>query len=285
MFSFQHALDLAGGSADPTSVNLINASENGEVETVNKLLKAGADPNAIIRRKNPLTESIKNDHPAVVKMLLEAGAAERMIIPSDIYERPIFRHGQSTLHFAAMEGSNAVLRMLLAMGVDVNIKNEIGRTALSRAAEAGLPATVDTLLAAGAEIDFTDCLGRTALSWAAAKGHACVMEVLLKAGADIESGMPKYRKGHTPLLLAAAGGHDEAVKVLLDHGARINQKDTHRRTPVMRAVINGHVDMVELLAERKADLRQVDGRGATALDFARRAEQWHIAQLLERRRS
>lgn len=79
-----------------------------------------------------------------------------------------------------------------------------------------MEAVVRLLLQKGADLDSKDLYSRTPLSYAAANGCEAVVELLLGSGAEVES-MDKY--GETPLSLANENGHEAVVKLLLKKGA------------------------------------------------------------------
>ena len=67
-----------------------------------------------------------------------------------------------------------------------------------RAAQNGNEAVVKLLLEKGADMESKDKDGRTSLSWAAQNGNEAVVKLLLEKGADLESKDNKYSR--TPLL-------------------------------------------------------------------------------------
>lgn len=79
-----------------------------------------------------------------------------------------------------------------------------------------MEAVVRLLLQKGADLDSKDLYSRTLLSYAAPNGCEAVVEVLLDSGAEVES-MDKC--GETPLSLAYENGHEATVKLLLERGA------------------------------------------------------------------
>ncbi|QYT04235.1 Ankyrin repeat protein [Trichoderma simmonsii] len=93
-----------------------------------------------------------------------------------------------------------------------------GRTALSWAAKNGHEAVVKLLLEQSADIDSKDNGEQTPLSLAAENGHEAVVGLLLEKGAKAES---KDKRDRTPLSLAAKNGHDTVVKLLVTNSAAI----------------------------------------------------------------
>jgi hypothetical protein len=122
------------------------------------------------------------------------------------------------LKSAMCPGHEVLVQLLIVRDdVDINIKVS-GQTPLSWAAEKGHEAIVKLLLERGAELETKDnnC-GQTPLSWAAEKGHEAVVKLLLERGAELET---KSNNSQTPLSLAAREGHEVVVKLLLEKGAQ-----------------------------------------------------------------
>ncbi|KAI1734173.1 ankyrin repeat-containing domain protein [Xylaria scruposa] len=117
-----------------------------------------------------------------------------------------------------------------AMPIKSAPRQDGGRTALSWAAEDGNEAIVRILLDRGANTQSKDGYGRTPLSYASWAGHKAVAKMLLDKGADIES---KDREGMTSLSYASWAGHKTVAKLLLDKGADIESKDRSGRTPLV----------------------------------------------------
>jgi ankyrin repeat protein len=87
-------------------------------------------------------------------------------------------------------------------------------------------AVVKLLLATnGVELDSKDNTGRTPLAWASDNGHEVVVKLLLaKDGVDPDL---ENKYGRTPLSWAAANGHEAVVKLLLEsHGIDPDPKHT-----------------------------------------------------------
>ena len=93
-----------------------------------------------------------------------------------------------------------------------------GRTPLSYAAGNGHEAVVKLLLEKGAALETKDNNSRTPLSCAAEKGHEAVVKLLLEKGAELETIDKSYSR--TPLSYAAEKGQEAVVKLLLEKGAK-----------------------------------------------------------------
>ena len=83
---------------------------------------------------------------------------------------------------AAKRGSNIAIKKLIKSGVDINKRDDAGRTALMHASLNSFLMVVKILIAAGADVNLQDKEGRTALMMASTK--SIVME-LLNAGIDV----------------------------------------------------------------------------------------------------
>jgi ankyrin repeat protein len=192
--------------------------------------------------------------------------------------------GRTPLSYAAADGHEAVVQLLLATGkIDADAKDEDGRTPLLYAAADGHEAVVQLLLATGkVDADAKDEDGRTPLSYAAADGHEAVVQLLLATG-KVDADSKNITNGWTPLLYAAAYGHDAIVQLLLATGKvdADSKNITNGWTPLLYAAADGHEAVVQLLlATGKVDANSKDENGRTPLLYAAARGHEAVVQLL-----
>ena len=195
--------------------------------------------------------------PWLVLKLLISGYA------SDIHSRDSF--GNQPLLWAARNGRDSTVQILLERGAQVAAKNDEGVTALYWAASNGHASVLLQLLERGANCRPKDRIGWTPLHRAAFHGHTGVAKVLLENNADIEA-----RDGTkwTALMRAATNGNVEVVNLLLANGASVTIKDMEGCTPMHHAALKGHAPIVNLLHEHGADFEARDNDGWTVLQHA-----------------
>ncbi|KAH0544335.1 hypothetical protein FGG08_001476 [Glutinoglossum americanum] len=179
------------------------------------------------------------------------------------------------LPWAASKGHEAVVRLLIEKGAELDLKDEVGWAPLSWAAEKGHEATVKLLIEKGAKFDSKDRRGQTPLLWAVEKGHEATL--LIEKGAEFDT---KDRYGRTPLLRAVEKGHEATVKLLIEKGAKFDSKNGYGRTPLSWATEKGHEAMVKLLIEKGAELDSKDEWGRTPLSWAVEMENEATVKLL-----
>lgn len=309
---------LTDGDGDPVRVSarlfaaagvlpyddLILAAQAGDLDAVNALLEAGADPNQFdFPGFTPLYFAAQNGHTEIVRALLEAGANPN--IQTDDGVTPLFktiqiggdRHieivralieagadlniqdyniyaisGRTPLHMAAIEGYTDIARALIEAGADLNIQDDDGWTPLFEAIGAENTEIVRALIDTGADLNIREhndiesgVVGRAPLHLAATVGDE-IVRALINAGADLNV---QDGGGSTPLHYAASFGEEDIARALINAGADLNIKeDQYGWTPLHRAAGLGYTEIAKTLINAGADLNVQDDNGWTPLDLA-----------------
>ncbi|PNP78752.1 hypothetical protein FNYG_07894 [Fusarium nygamai] len=182
------------------------------------------------------------------------------------------------LLWAAANGKNAILQLLIVLGADLEARNpDNSYTALMYAAEYGQVSAAKSLLDYGAMLEAWDECECTPLWLAASAGHVPITSFLLGKGADIEA---RSSEGSTPLSIAARKENDGVVKLLLEKGADIDAKDHNGDTPLLRACLNGHVGVARILIDAGANIQTQTRYGSTPLAVAARKGREGVVKLL-----
>ena len=172
------------------------------------------------------------------------------------------------IRMAIDQGDSSRLERVLS-GTSVNAWDEYGVTTLHYAAEAEKPNlnVVKMLIAQGAQINVKDKNGRTPLYGAVVKSSLEIVKFLVQSGADVNT---KDASGYSPLTWAAASSRADykIIGFLIQAGANVNFRGWRGRTPLHWAAENGNPEIVRLLLRKGADLKIMDDDKSTALDLA-----------------
>lgn len=176
--------------------------------------------------------------------------------------------GRTAIMFAALNGREDVIALLLRAGASVNVRTRFGSsTALIYAIDKNHVETVRALLKGGASV--TDLVGgQTALQRAVLKGNTDIVQLLLEHGANP---YPEIAVGSSaqPLIMGAERGHLTIVQLLLKAGARIDGQSPSgdalaaakrgKHTQVVQALIAAGASEVDELAAAitRTELREL----------------------------
>jgi ankyrin repeat protein len=273
----------------------MQASKLGDAESVETLLKKGANPN--YRDKDGLTPlhlAALGGHADVAELLIKHGA--------DVNARG--KDGSTPLHLAAHEGQVKVAELLIRHGAEVNAKSYYGRTPLHLAAQEGHADVAELLIRHGADLNAKNSENKTPLDVARERGQGDVARVieeftrmpselfdavkrgdtarvkeLIEKGVDVNA---RDKDDWAPLDIAAYNGYASVAELLIKNGADVNARDNKGFTPLHFAAYNGHVDVAELLLKHGADLNAKNNDGWTPLHYAAQEGHADVAELLIR---
>lgn len=167
--------------------------------------------------------------------------------------------GNTPLFYVLDDINLDAAELLLKNGADVNIQGRIGQTPLfiARSKDA-----VNLLIQYKVSVNAREFRNsRTRLFSLTQQGELELVEVLVENGADINI---QDRIGQTPLFNAAYYKRTNVVKFILKHGANINIRDKRGRTPLFSAISR---DVAKLIIDSGADVNARDNQGKTALFF------------------
>ena len=198
------------------------AATNGSAAMIDRLLKAGADPNAPLTPAGDtaLMMAARIGKTDAIRVLLEANAS---VNAKESWG------GTTPLMWAVSEGHLDAVRRLIDAGADVNARSHYMAAANGRGFEGRTP------LAASTESKPADFASGwlTPLMLAAREGDVEIARVLVgaRAGIDAVAG-----DGKTALAMAAFNGNYELASFLVDNTADVNKADAQRFTPLFWAV-------------------------------------------------
>jgi ankyrin repeat protein len=269
--------------ADRSRDAMFAAIRSGSAPEVERLLKAGASPDAVDVDGTPalMAATLFGDG-GLVKLLLDRGADPKRPGPG----------GTTALMWAVPDSEK--VRLLLARGADVNARSETGRTALLVAAS--YPRTVDVLqvlLSGGADLRAQDKAGAMALALAARSSDINVVRFLVERGLDPNTLTPGARRAgiarndlatadyllsrttaRDPDLLSTAAIWQPVNLIArwIEVGGDVNSSvpAQYARTPLMNAVTSEAegVDALKLLLDKGANPNAEMTEGERPLDWA-----------------
>uniref|UniRef100_A0A1I7RHD0 ANK_REP_REGION domain-containing protein n=1 Tax=Bursaphelenchus xylophilus TaxID=6326 RepID=A0A1I7RHD0_BURXY len=192
-------------------------------------------------------------------------------------------NSDTALTVACVGGHDALVKLLIERGANIEHRDKKGFTPLILAATGGHVEVCKLLIGAHCVIDAqSDRTKDTALSLACSGGRRDVVELLLQYGANKEH---RNVSDYTPLSLAASGGYVDIITLLLNAGAEINSRTGSKLgiSPLMLAAMNGHDQATLLLLERGSDINaQIETNRNTALTLACFQGRTEVVRLLLR---
>ena len=251
-----HGVDVNATNKNSVTALMI-ASEEGNVEFINVLLKAGAD--ASIGDVNGRTwlhhSMIRKCKREVLQMIIDHGAQVNATN----------KMGHTVLMLASAKGNIDGINVLLTAGADPSIEDANGNTWLHHSIIGECKREVlQMMIDCDAQVNTTNKMGHTALMLASGKANIDGINILLKAGADpgIEDA-----NGNTWLHHSVIGCSIEVLETLIDYGVDLNATNKKCHTALMMACDKGNIDGINVLMKAGADPNIVDADGYNCLHF------------------
>ncbi|KAL4921318.1 ankyrin repeat-containing domain protein [Aspergillus aurantiobrunneus] len=240
---------------------LLVAAQNGHKEAVQVLIAARADP------------AYEEKRPEALCSAMGSGGQSGLSLQDRLYQkydrdltRPT-KDGRTPLQIALEEFSPPdVIRLLLDLGADVNMRGRGGSTALHTLVRLKRHDLLQTLLSASGSLAASDDKGNTPLLLAVTVGNVAAASLFIRCGADM---LARDNHGRTALHIAAT----------LSLSADVSATDDDGRIPLHFATLTGNVSIVQALLsthdKTSADPLARSKTGRTVLEMA--AEAGHLA--------
>ncbi|OPB40228.1 hypothetical protein A0O28_0003070 [Trichoderma guizhouense] len=269
------------------------AAQGGQGTIVKLLLDAGAslEDSDSKNGHTPLMCAVQGEHQTIVSLLLEKGSkvdsrdkegltplimasklgAENIVTlllkkgKADINLRDSSEKGWTPLHWAIDNHDDALARLLLKEGADIEAKNSKGQTLLLWAVENGYDSAVRMLLGAGANMS-TKNKRQTASRVIASRDAKTMLQSILNLNPHTHV---RRQSGSVALLTAVQFKREEILRLLQDAGANMNHKDDRGWTLLFHAVHRDNEGtIINMLLDGKIDVNAKDKSGKTALFIA-----------------
>jgi ankyrin repeat protein len=241
LFHAGHAVITELRLVSNPSQRLARAVGMGKIAEVKALLVEGVDVNAVDDGGiPPLAIAVSGRQPESVELLLKAGADPNVSVTNEKARL----HSAPLINMAATNPDTSILHMLIGAKANIEAKDATGLTPLMCAAFIGNPAAIEVLLQAGCAMEAKDSAGYTALMFASNAGHTPCVKMLLAHHANANA---RDNDNSTPLMFAAQHGFDECVRLLLAAGGDPIFKGRHGLSAVGFARQNGRRETEKLL--------------------------------------
>ncbi|XP_059176241.1 putative ankyrin repeat protein RF_0381 [Physella acuta] len=257
---------------DWESSALYLAVEEGDLETVQALVKCGADLDKLDKfGQTVLQRAINSQHTDIAECLIHAGV---YLDSKDFYGRTAL--SQACLNVTSFDLDDVenddgkivkFIPLLLQKGADPNIKDSRGRSLLFRSLVENHLNLANVLIEGNADVNIANVVGATPLNIAMIRNETDMIINLLRKGADVN--LYGRKCGPNPIRVAETG-NVELMKLFLQYKADVDVT-VNGMNALFISIEKNDTKMWELLISNGAGLEAVNAQGETALMMAVKA--------------
>jgi ankyrin repeat protein len=193
------------------------------------------------------------------------------------------------LHFAIRDNNVELAKKLIALGADVNARNDHNITPLHLAILHKNTELVNACIGKFVDFSVLDHIGNTLLHYAVDAGNMELVSDLLQRGVNVDQKNSDGKRFYelkpndfAYLHMAVIKGHVKLTELLLQHNpALINEKHSKTGCTVLHiAVQSGNHELVRLLLKNGADISARDKQGSTPLHYAAHKNDRELVRIL-----
>ena len=235
------------GAKSGAETSLVVAASLGDVQSIEKLLKAGADINETLLH---LTASY--GYKNATELLLARGA--NINATNDQGRTPLFE--------AVRSRKKDIVELLIANGADISTDTGLHRLAVAYA--------------------YSDWSKEEQKQEKRRRSESIeIAKLLISKGVDVN----RKNHGDNALHIAAQSGHKEMAELLIEAGVNIDESNNGNQTPLHKAAFEGRDEIVNMLIQKGAKVNPViqstgSFNGMTPVDFAIRQNELKTVALL-----
>lgn len=225
-------------------MDLSEAANDGELETIRALLDAGAEIRYVRSHGRTVMFDVMGGRILRDKQLIPV---LRLLIERGADLNAVSDYGDSALSVASRVGRFDAVGLLLEAGAD---PAPLKWSLLHRAVAIGSPENVRERIELGDDLTARDCWHRTPWLLSLQTRDLAKAQLLLSSGADVND---QGNCGKTPLMHAIEGNDSAMLRWLLDKRLDPNATDEFGDTALIEAAGKGDAECVRLLIDAGAN--------------------------------